>query len=344
MAYNLLVHIEKLKRMKIIRFIGGVVLALLVGVVAKAQPVPGTDENIPFLMTFGNKTGTSWGDDNNVQIIFFAVPQDHNKPIFIRVFDPDCGGANDEQNGAWDTKTRFAVYGGTGACSNKDAQRVNEKGDYDSGTQLAQKVFGVDPTYDGKWYTFGPFNPSEGELLPEYGGRIFKMVVEGLAGDDGNMYRFYLTSKKDDNMNVEGAFAFYFKYKFRLYDTAEQVSHIYPFIDKTVLSIKQSNFDWDSDGMIRVISVSKNGIPMKVSGDDEWTTSTLKVDEEERSTSWDIQMIKSKAKPKKNNNVVFYLENQYGELMPFYSVPIGGVPKYKYNITAKPSKKQPVKK
>jgi hypothetical protein len=33
--------------------------------------------------------------------------------------------------------------------------------------------------------------------------------------------------------------------------------------------------------------------------------------------------------------MVFYITNQYGELMPFYTVPIGGVPKYKYKIGVK---------
>lgn len=334
--------------MKMKNIFGAIVLLFTITVMAKAQPVPGIDENIPYLMTFSNKVSTSWGDDNGLQIIFFAVPAEHSKPIYVRVFDPDCGGKNDEQNGDWNSKARFSVYGGAGACSNKDAQRGNTEGDFDSGTQLAQKVFGVDAQYDGKWYTFGPFNPSEGELLPEFGGRIFKITVEGLSGDDGNMYKFFFSSKSDDNIAVEGGFAFYFKYKFRLYDTADQVSHIYPFIDKSVVSIKQCNFDWDSDGMIRVVSTTKNGIPLKVSGDDEWTSSTLKIDDGERGTSWDIQMIKSKARPLKNNNVVFFLENQYGELLPFYSVPIGGVPKYKYNISAKQAPKKaanaPVKK
>ena len=37
-----------------------------------AQPVPGADENIPYLMTFGKDSKTEWGDDNFVQIIFAA--------------------------------------------------------------------------------------------------------------------------------------------------------------------------------------------------------------------------------------------------------------------------------
>lgn len=309
-------------------------LALSLG--AAAQPVPGDDENIPFLMTFGNQSLTEWGDDNFVQIIFFSVPADYKTPLYIRVFDADCGGQNDEARGPWNTKTRYSVYGGLGSCSNDDAKKGNVKGKYKSGTMLFTKTFAANAEADNKWITFGPFNPSEGEDLPEYGGRTFKLVIEGISGDDGNMYRLFLSRKKDDNVKIDGAFAYYFKYKFRMHDVATQVSHIYPYIDDKTISLKQSNFDWDSDGMLRIISVSKNGVMMKVSGNDEWATSTHKVDEEEKNTSWDVQMIKFKNKPLRNNNVVLYFENQYGELMPFYSVPVGGVPKYKYKIGIKP--------
>ncbi|MCR5695782.1 MAG: hypothetical protein K6G73_02275 [Marinilabiliaceae bacterium] len=306
--------------------------------VANAQPVPGADENIPYLITFGKGGETAWGDDNFVQIIFFSIPADQNTPVYIRVYDPDCGGENDEMKNSWNTKTKFTIYGGAGSCSNKDAQKCNEKGNYKSGTMLLTKTFGSEPTFDGKWYTFGPINPSEGENLPEFGGRTFKLVIEGISGDDGNMYRLFLSRNGNNNVKVDGAFAYYFKYKFRMHDSGTEVSHIYPYIDNRVVSIKQSNFDWDNDGFLRIISVSKNGVMMKVSNDDEWQSSTHKIDDAEKNSSWDIQMIKSKSKPLKNNNVVIYLENQYGELLPFYSVPIGGIPKYKYTIGVKPKK------
>ncbi|MBE6340109.1 MAG: hypothetical protein J6Y72_03325 [Bacteroidales bacterium] len=306
--------------------------------VANAQPVPGADENIPYLITFGKGGETAWGDDNFVQIIFFSIPADQNTPVYIRVYDPDCGGENDEMKSSWNTKTKFTIYGGAGSCSNKDAQKCNEKGNYKSGTMLLTKTFGSEPTFDGKWYTFGPINPSEGENLPEFGGRTFKLVIEGISGDDGNMYRLFLSRNGNNNVKVDGAFAYYFKYKFRMHDSGTEVSHIYPYIDNRVVSIKQSNFDWDNDGFLRIISVSKNGVMMKVSNDDEWQSSTHKIDDAEKNSSWDIQMIKSKSKPLKNNNVVIYLENQYGELLPFYSVPIGGIPKYKYTIGVKPKK------
>lgn len=301
----------------------------------KAQPVPGADENIPYLMTFGGDAKTEWGDDNFLQVIFFSVPVDYTQPIYIRVFDPDCGGQHDELNGAFNTRTRFTIYGGAGSCSNKDAQKCNKNGSFDSGTMLATKTFAVNPQTDGKWHTFGPFNPSEGENLPDFGGRCFKITIEGLAGDDGNMYTLFMSRKNNENVKIDGGFAFYFKYKFRMHDSGTEVSHIYPYIDDKTISLKQSNFDWDKDGMLRIISVAKNGVMMKVSDNNEWQTSTHNVVEAEKNTSWDIQMVKFKTKPLRNNNVVIFLENQYGELMPFYSVPIGGIPKYKYTIGVK---------
>src|SRR5512135_3730684 len=75
-----------------------------------AQPVPGKDENIPFLVTFGKQGETHWGDANFYQIWFFAIPKDFTQQFYIRVFDPDCGGENDEIQGEFNTRTYFGIY------------------------------------------------------------------------------------------------------------------------------------------------------------------------------------------------------------------------------------------
>ncbi len=301
------------------------------------QPVPAVDENIPYLQTFGKETSKEWGDDDFTQIIFFSVPKDYSKPIYIRVYDPDCGGEIDEIHGPWDTKTTFSVYGGKGACS-EDARKVKLVGNYKSGNLLNTKVFTENSKMDKQWFTFGPFNPSEGEFLPEYGGCVFKIMIEGTAGDDGNLYRLFLSTSASANQPVEGANAFYFKYKFRMHEDQNEVSHIYPYIDDKVITLRQGNFDWDYDGTIRIISVAKNGEVMKTSLNNDWATSQHRVVEAEKNTSYDIQLIKNKSEKIKNNNVVIYLQNQYGTALPFYSIPIGGIPKYKYTISIKPKK------
>jgi hypothetical protein len=303
--------------------------------VLKAQPVPAGDENIPYLMTFGPKAETSWGDDDFSSTFFFLIPKDYSQPFYIRVFDADISGNTDELNGIFDTRMTYSVYGGKECYTNKDAQETSPKGNYKSGNMLASKTFGNQTDYDNKWYTFGPLNPSEGEFVQKFNGYVFKVVCDGNAGDDGNLYRYYLSTKMDENKPIEGANAFAYEYSFRMYDDPNEVSHIYPFVDDRTISVKLSNFDWDSDGLIRTVSVARKGQLSKVSAQDNWVEDEFKIFDEEKNTSLDIQFIKRKTPPVKNNNVVVNVRNQYGELLPFYVIPIGGVPKYKSEVAAK---------
>jgi hypothetical protein len=302
---------------------------------AHAQPVPASDENIPYLMTFGPRAGTSWGDDDFSQTFFFLIPKSFSQPVYVRVYDPDIGGTVDELSGVFDSKMTYSVYGGKECYTHKDAQETQPKGNYRSGNLLASKTFGDQPNYDRNWYTFGPFNPSEGEFVPRFDGYIFKVICDGISGDDGNLYRYFLSTNMDENRAVEGANAFAYEYSFRMHDNPVEVSHIYPFVDDRAISVKLSNFDWDSDGFIRTVSVARKGQLSKVSGEDNWIEDEFTIFAEEKNTSLDIQFIKRKNPPVKNNNVVVNVRNQYGELLPFYVIPIGGVPKYKYDIGAK---------
>ena len=63
------------------------------------QAVPGKDENIPYLVTFGKNGETSWGDDDFYSVFFFTIPKDYNRQFYIKVFDPDNGGEIDEIQG-----------------------------------------------------------------------------------------------------------------------------------------------------------------------------------------------------------------------------------------------------
>jgi len=301
--------------------------------IATAQQVPSADEKIPFLCTFSKGSQTDWGDDDFVQIIFFVVPQTEKNPVYLRIFDPDLGGKHDEVHGEFNSKTRFSVYGGKGAVSNPAAQSQNTNGNYKSGLELASKVFGNDTAFDNKWYTFGPFNPVEGELQPNFGGYVFKLVIEGMEGDDGNLYRLFQSSQPNTNKPIEGANSFNFEYTVRLGDSKGSVSHLYPFIGAGVTAVKIKVFDFDNDGILRIVSVAKKGELAKSSGNGNWLETDHKVVNEELNTSLDIQFIKQQ--DSKNNNIVVNVSNQYGELMPFYSSPIGGVPKFKFKIGVK---------
>jgi hypothetical protein len=306
---------------------------LAIPVSGHAQPVPAAAENIPYLVTFGANSLTSWGDDDFCQTFFFVVPKTTRVPIYIRVYDPDCSGALDEMKTAFNTVTSFTVYGGKGCITEPDARNTEPVGKYRSGNLLATRDFSDDPKYDRGWYTFGPFDPSSGEDVPQYGGLVFKVIAQGKSGDDGNLYRYFMSTKADANEAIEGGNAFTFEYSFRLYDDPKEVSHIYPYVDDRVISVRQNNFDWDNDGSIRVVSVAKRGDEVTTSGDDQWVHSDHPIVKQELNTSLDIRFIKRPDGAIKNNNVVFYVRNQYGELLPFFTVPIGGIPQYKPTIS-----------
>ncbi|HHG85764.1 MAG TPA: hypothetical protein ENJ82_13535 [Bacteroidetes bacterium] len=285
-----------------------------------AQPVPGIEENISFLVTFGINAPADWGDDDHCSVFFFSLPAKHIKPFYIRIFDPNVSGKHDEQKGTFDTRTRFAVYGGTGAFSNESSQGTNPEKGFDTGVLLMEKTFDNSDKYDDKWYTLGPFNPKEGERLTraESDLNYFKIIVQGISGDDGNLYKMYYSDYPDKNQTVEGGASFTFEYTFRM---KPGMAHLYPFIDNTVLRIRQQNFDFDDDGYVRLVSVSRKSEMAQISRDGEWGRSDHLIYEAERNFCMDIQVVS--LVQRRNNNVVFSIHNQYGEALPFLNIPIG---------------------
>jgi hypothetical protein len=300
-----------------------------------SQSAPAIDENIPYLVTFGGDAVTSWGDDDFCQIFYCLIPSSQTDPVYIRVYDPDTGGAIDEAKGEFNTITNFSVYGGKGCWLDTAALVISKTGNYKNGYLLSSKSFGADPKYDKKWYSFGPFNPSEGEYVEKLGGRVFKIIAQGISGDDGNLYKYFLSTSPVENIAVEGGNLFTYKYHLRLSDDQKHVSQIYPFADERTISIQVSNFDWDNDGIIRIFSVAKNGILCDVSGEDNWVVREFPIVAEEKNSTLEIQFIKNKSVQIKNNNVVVTVKNQYGNSLPFYVVPIGGVPVYSPKIRMK---------
>jgi hypothetical protein len=303
-----------------------------------AQQVPASEENIPYLVTFGKKGLQSWGDDDFSQTWFFVVPKFQTKPIYVRIFDPETGGNLDEKKDVFNSKTQFSIYGGKSCFTTNDVRENQPKGNYKSGNLLYTKTFGNNEIYDGEWYTFGPFNPKEGEFVNEYGGYIFKIIAEGIEGDDGNLYQYFLSESPVDNKPVEGGNAFTFEYTFRLSDNKNNIAHLYPYIEQNVVSIRIANFDFDNDGDVNIVSIAKKEEKSKSSGDNIWSSSTHKIVDREKKTTLDVRFIKSQ-KLIKNNNVTLYVTNQYGEMLPIYTIPIGGIPDSNYKIQFNKKKK-----
>jgi len=317
----------------IIKYIQGYIMAVTVLFAATlsltGQPVPGSDENIPYLMTFGRNGQTSWGDNDFSQTFFFTVPRDHKEPFYIRIFDPEVGGEHDELNGLWNSRMLYSLYGGAQCYTHPDAQTGEPNGNYKSGTLLSSRAFAMDASLDNKWFTFGPINPTEGEFFEKYNSYIFKVVCDGVSGDDGNCYRYFLSKDANSNRPIEGANAFTFQYTFRMWNDTTNIMHIYPFVDTLTTSVQVRTFDWDSDGTAQAISEVRKGQLLKTSGEDAWEEDKIEVLPAEVGKSYDFKFIKRKDQLVRNNNVVVQIRNQRDETLKFYSSPIGGIPVYK---------------
>ena len=306
----------------------------------RSQAAPAEDENIPYLVTFGGDARASWGDDDFCQIIFFMVPSSYTDPFYIKVYDPDTGGEIDEMKGEFHTTMKYSIYGGPEAWSNDDAKNESPVGNYESGNLLASRSFSQNSRLDQNWYNFGPFNQKEGEYAEKLGGYVFKLIVQGISGDDGNLYRLFMSTDKKENRPIEGGNVFTYEYCFRLSNNQNNVSQIYPYLDDKVTSVKIINYDWDNDGFIRVVSVAKRGELCTISDDGEWETNILPISDIERNTSMEIQFIKNNRVHIRNNNVVVIVQNQYGKSLPFFVVPIGGRPVYNPSLRMKAIQKK----
>jgi hypothetical protein len=304
-----------------------------------SQQIPAQEENIPSLVTFGREGERSWGDDDFSQTFFFVVPKFQSTPVYIRVYDPETSGDNDEKKSDYNTKTKFAVYGGKSSFTALDVRSDEPKGNYKSGNLLYTKTFGSNEIYDDEWYTFGPFNPTEGEFISQYGGYIFKIICEGISGDDGNLYRYFLSTSPTENKPVEGGNAFTFEYTFRLSDNQTSIAHLYPYVEENVVSVTMKNFDFDNDGEVNIVSIAKKAEISKASGDNSWASTVHHISDKEKKSTLDVQFVKNKKTLIKNNNVTLYVTNQYGALLPIYTAPIGGTPQHNYKIQFQQKKK-----
>lgn len=181
-----------------------IILSLCWGV-AFSQTGSGEELAVDLMTTYGNMAATESGDNDCSRTIFFVIPENFQGSFYVRIFDPDCGGAHDNSNGLWETNTEFEMYGGEGCVKLPgDGQEEQELAE-GSGTLLQEKLFADEPVIDDTWVTFGPFKAGQGEKLEEYSARFFKLVIDGTTGDDGNQYAVFLSISDDQNKELNGA-------------------------------------------------------------------------------------------------------------------------------------------
>lgn len=280
------------------------------------QPVPSQDQNIHFLVTFGAYADPADGDDDGQQVIYFKVPQHFKDPVYLNIYDPDCGGAFDESHGQFNTSTLFSIYGGKGAFTSFSNISPDPENHSNEGILLDKKTFGISQEYDQKWFSFGPFSPQQGELVD--GGYVFKIVAKGTRGNDGNLYKYFLSKDEKVNVGIEGANLLAYEYTFRV---PKGKCYLRPFLSPGVTKAKLYNFDFDSDG---TILVSSHGLPkgklVDCSENGKWAHVEIEVGPKDQGTHLTLE-ITSEAN-QEENNMVFYMRSASDQYQLFTVSPV----------------------
>ena len=277
-------------------------------------------KDLPAFITFGKGASPRSGDLFQQQVILFSVPVQGAPPtLWLRIWDPETGGMNDEINGgAANTTTRFSVYGGQGAFLTPPSWELTESGippKYcKKGSLLMYKEFGADSKYDNKFYSFGPINVKSGE---KKGDRYyFKLVVEGQKGDDGNIYNVQLSADKENTRTILGAKAFAYWFSIQLtpqyncvqFRQSEGLSDFVPYI-----------YNLEKKASVRPLGNEKSEYEYAAAGKGSWSVSHCQVGEGIRVFNLMITTPTTGAR----NNVTILGRDQNGSLLKIMRGPFG---------------------
>jgi len=295
-------------------------------VYARPHPTTTFGSDDAHVTIFGPGAGTDEGDDDHMQIIFFEVPDTAPDVYYIHIFDADTGGDNDEEKGGsfGDTVMTYTVRGGAGAYTHPHARSAHpDAAGIGSGEQLiAQRVISEDVTLDDGWLTL-PISRTQGEQVE--GVRIFKLVVEGKEGDDGNWYEVAFSADVDNNVAVTNSRVFAFSWCLVLPNPSDDAVPLYPYVPSGTSTVTQFNFDFRNSGGITLTTPLRDLVvsPGGISGSGVSASESFTTDEGETGTTWSARYL-SDWQPTRNVITVWFTGD--GTELPIFTSPTMPIP------------------
>lgn len=275
------------------------------------------------VITFGPAALPDEGDDDHIQIIFFEVPDTAPDDLYIHIFDADTGGEHDELglDGSLDnTVMTYTVRGDLFAYTDPDARADHPPpAGIGSGTVITQQVIGVDAALNDAWLTL-PVTRTQGEAVGA--SRLFKLVVQGASGDDGNWYQVAISSDPANNVAVNGARIFAYSWCVVLPAPGDIIT-LYPFVPFGTNTVTQFNFDFDvtSGAAITLTTPLRNlsvGFP-GLSGSGSVASEPVPSFDGERATTWTAWYRSGDFAPPNNDFTLWFRAN--GTSMAIFVAP-----------------------
>jgi uncharacterized repeat protein (TIGR01451 family) len=313
---------------------GGASATLANAYTARDCSSPETTLESGFLSTYGREpvTAPENGDDDQIQVLFIDVPAGSGS-LYIRIYDPECGGAYDEINGdpVCDTPFAFEIYGGDGTFTDPDARTHLPTSGATSGMQLDSVTFSSDPIWDEQWYSFGPFSYDQGELVN--GRRIFKLAVRagpeppfalGSNQTDLNLYNVAVSNVDTINDPPAGARIFAYSWTYLIpASESNDPTQVFPFVGAGVTTLVQHNWDFDRSGAagINILTPQRSFSDgdAVISANDQEQSSAYGVAAGEQGTTWAIQCWSDPTPLVTENVVTVWMTDQGGQELALFA-------------------------
>lgn len=265
-----------------------------------------------YTITYGSKAQTIEGDNDFLQVFFIRIPSQLDDSLLLRIFDADCGGILDERFGntwEWNTTTRFRLYGGSGAFSSTDLkQPFPQEKEIHSGTLITEKIFSENKQLDNTWFSFAELHPDIAEAVAEY--RYFKLVVEGIDGEDGNVYSIDVRPLSEPN--GDGAGVEIFSYTPTVHLNKRGVFGELRFhVPEGAQGVVVHHFDLYG-ATTGLQTAFRKHIPIPASGQDEWGYSEIALEKEETGRLCAVRFMGGFEMP---NDGAFYITDANNRLL-----------------------------
>ncbi len=284
---------------RLVLLIWGVSLMLLGGL----APCLASQESL--LITYGPDAQIREGDDDFTQIIHFRLPVTSEAPLYLRVFDADIGGQLDAAyRGAWNTSTSFRFFGDIPqpGATDADLAALQDR-------LIVEERFGVDPFRDNSWYTLTSFAPSAGRIVDGYA--LFSLVVQGLSGDDGNVFSAVISQQEKRNVPPVGLEQFTYRPTLHL-PNSRSLAELRFTIPQTAEKLVVSNFDAPG-ARLRLETPVRDRVKVTPSEQGKWTSTTLDLTEDELGALAALTFFGGAEMP---NDATFMITAEPGGLLP----------------------------
>lgn len=284
-------------------------LALAAAVVTPA-PTIAQDTTQPLLVNYGKVAAPRQGDNDHAQAIYLSVPATTDETLYVRIFDPDIGDSFDQVEGRANTRTRFAVFGGPGAFVPEAAEpETLTETERTAGELLADTAFRRDRDADGNWVTIAEVTPGQGNRVDDR--IIFRLLVEGTNGDDGNLYDVTVSTDSETNVAPDGLRIFGTTISARM-PRRGVITELRFVVPEDARAIEVGNFDAAAGEAF--LTTKFISYPLESSDQGNWAVTTVPIRPNDRGKMAAITLSGGQEFP---NDATFYVTTSDGALIPF---------------------------